>query len=414
MRLHSCIRFSTEVTEARYEAGTQRWVVEVRRADGTTTTEHADALVSAVGQLNRPSLPAIAGRDTFGGRSFHSAEWDDSVSLVGRRVAVIGSGASAAQFVPAVADVAAHLDLYQRTPPWLMPTENSRDPFPPAYHSLLERVPTHGRWDRLWQFWLMHEGLLPAARVDPTWPDQRHSVSESNDFMRAMLTDLLRAQVPDEALFDKMVPRFPPFAKRALRDDGIWATTVQREHVDLITEPISEITTTGIRTTDGRERPADVVIYGTGFTASQFLTPMRLLGRGGVDLNEQWDGDARAYLGMTVPEFPPNFFMLYGPDTEPGHQRRLYRHGGVPGALHRRGPGSPPAHRPSRHELPVRRTRRLERRDRRRQQGDGVGGRRTCRAGTATAARPDRPEIGPLASSTTGNGLANRTWPITS
>ena len=314
LRLHSCIRFSTEVTEARYEADTQRWVVEIRRADGTTTSEHADALVSAVGQLNRPSFPAIAGRDSFGGPSFHSAEWDDSVSLDGRRVAVVGTGASAAQFVPAVADAAAHLDLYQRTPPWLMPTENYRDPFPPAYHSLLERVPTYGRWDRLWQFWLMHEGLLPAAKVDPTWPDQRHSVSESNDFMRAMLADLLRAQVPDEALFDKMVPRFPPFAKRALRDDGIWAATVQLEHVELITEPISEITTTGIRTTDGSERPADVVIYGTGFTASQFLTPMRLLGRGGVELNEQWDGDARAYLGMTVPEFP-NLFMLYGPNT---------------------------------------------------------------------------------------------------
>ena len=104
--LHSSIRFSTEVTEARFDADTQRWVVEVRRADGTTTTEHVDALVSAVGQLNRPSFPAIAGRDAFGGRSFHSAEWDDSVSLAGQRVAVIGTGASAAQFVPAVADVA--------------------------------------------------------------------------------------------------------------------------------------------------------------------------------------------------------------------------------------------------------------------------------------------------------------------
>ena len=329
-------------------------MVEVRRADGTTTTEHADALVSAVGQLNRPSFPAIKGRDSFGGRSFHSAEWDDSVSLAGQRVAVIGTGASAAQFVPAVADVAAHLDLYQRTPPWLMPTENYRDPFPPAYHSLLERVPTYGRWDRLWQFWLMHEGLLPAAKVDPTWPDQHHSVSESNDFMRVMLADLLRAQVPDEALFEKMVPRFPPFAKRALRDDGIWATTVQQEHVELITEPISEITTTGIRTTDGIERPADVVIYGTGFTASQFLTPMRLLGRGGVELNEQWDGDARAYLGMTVPEFP-NLFMLYGPNTN------LVINGSIIVMVECQvryiveALGSTPTHRPSRHELPVRR-----------------------------------------------------------
>jgi 4-hydroxyacetophenone monooxygenase len=314
LRLDSCIRFATEVTQARVVAESQQWEVDARHADGSMTTETFDVLISAVGQLNRPSFPAIDGREAFGGPSFHSAEWDDAVTLRGQRVAVIGTGASAAQFVPTVAEAAAHLDLYQRTPPWLMPTENYRDPFPAAYHSLLEMVPTYGRWDRLWQFWLMHEGLLPAAKVDPAWPDQRHSVSASNDFMRAMLVELLRAQVPDEALFDKMVPRFPPFAKRALRDDGIWAETMQRVDVELITEPIAEITNTGIRTTDGCERPADVVIYGTGFTASQFLTPMRLFGRDGVELNERWSGDARAYLGMTVPEFP-NLFMLYGPNT---------------------------------------------------------------------------------------------------
>jgi 4-hydroxyacetophenone monooxygenase len=312
--LPSSIRFSTEVTQARFVTDAQAWEIDARHADGSSSSERFDALISAVGQLNRPSFPSIVGREQFGGPSFHSAEWDDAVELHDRRVAVIGTGASAAQFVPAVAEVAGHLDLYQRTPPWLMPTENYRDPFPPAYHSLLERLPTYGRWDRLWQFWLMHEGLLPAAKVDPAWPDQRHSVSASNDFMRVMLVELLRAQVPDQALFEKMVPHFPPFAKRALRDDGIWAETMQRDNVELITEPIDEIVADGIRTTDGCQRPADVVIYGTGFTASQFLTPMRLFGRDGVELNERWGGDARAYLGMTVPEFP-NLFLLYGPNT---------------------------------------------------------------------------------------------------
>jgi 4-hydroxyacetophenone monooxygenase len=312
--LRSRIRFSTEVTEAHFVGETGNWRVDSRGPDGVPTTEYFNVLVGAVGQLNRPSFPAIVGREAFRGPSFHSAEWDQSVELRGKRVAVIGTGASAAQFVPAVADAATHLDLYQRTPPWLMPTEDYREPFSQAYHALLDAVPTYGRWDRLWQFWLMHEGLLPAAKVDPTWPDQRHSVSASNDFMRVMLVELLRAQVPDEALFEKMVPHFPPFAKRALRDDGIWAETLQRDDVELIDQPIAEIEATGIRTTDGRERPADVVIYGTGFTASQFLTPLRLFGRDGVELNEVWDGDARAYLGMTVPEFP-NFFMLYGPNT---------------------------------------------------------------------------------------------------
>jgi 4-hydroxyacetophenone monooxygenase len=312
--LRTRIRFSTEVTEAHYVEEARNWRVEARGPDGTPTTEHFDALVSAVGQLNRPSFPAIEGRGTFHGPSFHSAEWDHSVTLSGKRVAVIGTGASAAQFVPAVADAAAHLDLYQRTPPWMLPTEDYRDPFPEAYHALLDIIPTYGRWDRLWQFWLMHEGLLPAAKVDPAWPDQRHSVSASNDFMRVMLVELLRAQVPDAALLEKMIPRFPPFAKRALRDDGIWAQTLQRDNVELIGQPIDRIEATGVRTADGRERPADVVIYGTGFTASKFLTPLRLFGRGGVELNEVWDGDARAYLGITVPDFP-NLFMLYGPNT---------------------------------------------------------------------------------------------------
>jgi 4-hydroxyacetophenone monooxygenase len=129
-----------------------------------------------------------------------------------------------------------------------------------------------------------------------------------------MLVDVLRAQVEDDELFEKMVPHFPPFAKRALRDDGRWAAAMQQPQTDLVTTRIEAITPHGVRTVDGVEHPADVVIYGTGFTASDFVAPMRVFGRGGVELNEEWGGDARAYLGVTVPGFP-NFFMLYGPNT---------------------------------------------------------------------------------------------------
>jgi 4-hydroxyacetophenone monooxygenase len=313
LELGSCIRFGTEVTEARYHDATSRWDLEVRTADGAST-ETFDVVVSAVGQLNRPSFPDIAGQERFAGPSFHSAAWDHSVPLAGRRVAVIGTGASAAQFVPHVADRAAHLDLFQRTPPWLLPTENYRDPFPPEYHQLLTLVPTYGRWDRLWQFWLMHEGLLPTAKVDPEWGDTSRSVSAANEFVRAMLVEVLRAQVPEDDLFEKMEPHFPPFSKRGLRDDGIWAQTLRRDHVEVITDPIASVTESGVRTRDGRDHAADVLIYGTGFQASKFLTPMRVYGTAGVELNDQWDGDARAYLGITVPHFP-NFFMLYGPNT---------------------------------------------------------------------------------------------------
>jgi 4-hydroxyacetophenone monooxygenase len=314
LQLGECIRFRSEVTEARFDDITREWSLTVLTAGGAESTEAFDGIVCAVGQLNRPSFPTIAGQDRFAGPSFHSAAWDDTVELAGQRVGVIGSGASAAQFVPHLAGTVGHLDVYQRTPPWLLPTANYGDPFSPEFHHLLGLLPNYGRWDRLWQFWLLHEGLLVAARVDPEWDGHTEAVSAGNDFVRSMLLSVLRAHVEDDALFEKMVPHFPPFAKRALRDDGRWPAALSRPDVDLITSPIVEITAHGVRTEDGEEHPTDVLIYGTGFRASEFVTPMKVYGSGGVELSEEWDGDARAYLGMTVPGFP-NFFLLYGPNT---------------------------------------------------------------------------------------------------
>jgi 4-hydroxyacetophenone monooxygenase len=307
------VRFSSEVVEAVFDAERAQWLVNWRGPDGTAGGEWVDVLIGATGQLNRPSFPDIPGQDRFAGPSFHSAAWDHSVPLAGRRVAVIGTGASAAQFVPCIAADVAHLDLYQRTPPWLLPTDNYGDPFPASFHDLLALLPGYGRWDRLWQFWLMHEGLLPAARVDPDRTDYTDAVGVANEFVRDMLVEVLRSQVADHELFEQMVPRFPPFSKRALRDDGRWAAAVSRPDVDLITTPIAEVTEGGVRTVDGVEHPCDVLIYGTGFRASRFVAPMRVVGLGG-ELNEEWGGDARAYLGLTVPGFP-NFFLLYGPNT---------------------------------------------------------------------------------------------------
>jgi 4-hydroxyacetophenone monooxygenase len=314
LQLGECIRFRSEVTEARFDDTTREWSLTVQTAGDAESTEAFDGIVCAVGQLNRPSFPPIAGRERFAGPSFHSAAWDDTVELAGQRVGVIGSGASAAQFVPHLAGTVGHLDVYQRTPPWLLPTANYGDPFSPEFHHLLGLLPNYGRWDRLWQFWLLHEGLLVAARVDPDWDEHTEAVSAGNDFVRSMLLDVLRAHVEDDALFEKMVPHFPPCAKRALRDDGRWPAALSRPDVDLVTSPIAEITAHGVRTEDGEEHPTDVLIYGTGFRASEFVTPMKVYGSGGIELSEEWGGDARAYLGMTVPGFP-NFFLLYGPNT---------------------------------------------------------------------------------------------------
>lgn len=319
--LRDHIRFSTEVSSATFDEDRQVWSLRVRSGEAVRRREaeaeelhEFDAVCSAVGQLNRPHFPEIPGRERFGGPSFHSAEWDHDVELSGKRVAVIGTGASAAQFIPIVAEQVRELVVFQRTPPWLAPTPNYHDALPDDLRWLMEILPDYVRWDRLWLFWRTHEGLLPAAKVDPQWEQQDLSVSAPNEFVRQMLTAYLRAEFPEDELFEKILPDYPPIAKRILRDNGVWGRTLRRENVELVTDSIAEITERGLRMADGSEQEFDVLVYGTGFHASKFLMPMKVTGREGVDLHERWSGDARAYLGMTVPEFP-NLFMLYGPNT---------------------------------------------------------------------------------------------------
>ncbi len=311
--LREHIRFGTEVLSCAYDDEPQMWSLRVS-TDGREEIHECNAVASAVGQLNRPKFPDIAGRDRFAGRSFHSARWEYDVDLSEARVAIIGTGASAAQFIPTVGEQAGALTVFQRTAPWLVPTPNYHDGIPDGVAFLLDRVPNYVRWDRLWLFWRSHEGLLPAAQVDPEWPDQHKSISMMNEFVRIFLTEYLRAEFPEDELFEKVVPNYPPIAKRIVRDNGIYARTLRRDNVDLVTERIEEITETGIRTADGVEHSFDVIIYGTGFHASKFLMPMGVTGRDGVDLHKHWDGDPRAYLGLVVPQFP-NLFMLYGPNT---------------------------------------------------------------------------------------------------
>jgi 4-hydroxyacetophenone monooxygenase len=305
------VRFATEVSGATWDEATQAWTLHL--ADGTDEAGW-NVVVSAVGQHNRPNWPAIEGRETFAGESFHSAEWDHSVDLHGKRVAVIGTGASACQFIPTVAEQAAHLTVFQRTAPWLVPTPNYHDDLDDGVRWLLAKVPGYARWDRLWLFWRSLEGLVPMAIVDPEWDQGELSVSLPNDLMRQLLTAYLQLEFADPVLQAKVIPDYPPFAKRFVRDNGIWARTFNRDDVELDITEIAEITATGVRTADGVDHEVDVIIYGTGFQASKFLTPMTVTGEGGVDLHEQWGGDARAYLGLTVPNFP-NLFLMYGPNT---------------------------------------------------------------------------------------------------
>ena len=309
------VQFNTEVELIEWDDERSLWKLHVRRADGSRETVEANAVISAVGQLNRPKMPQIPGMDSFAGPAFHSARWDHSVDLKGKRVAVVGTGASAAQFVPVIADMAADLTVFQRTPNWFVPVPHYHDDVPAGLQWLFRHVPHYVHWYRFWLFWMTTEGLLPAAVVDETWPHRDRSVSAANDELRMLLTGYLQMEYADRPdLLEKVLPTYPPASKRIVLDNGIWAKTLKRDHVHLVTDAITEITPTGVVTADGKEHPADVIIYGTGFQASKFLTPMKVVGRNGTDLNAQWDGDARAYLGITVPNFP-NFFLLYGPNT---------------------------------------------------------------------------------------------------
>ncbi|HYW04634.1 MAG TPA: NAD(P)/FAD-dependent oxidoreductase [Gammaproteobacteria bacterium] len=308
-------RFGTAVEEANWDEDSDTWSVRVRAPDGKTETITANAVISAVGQLNTPRYPDIEGVGSFGGPAFHSARWDHDVDLAGKRVAVIGTGASAFQFVPEIAPQTAETFVFQRTPPWLGPTPEYHDKVPEGKKWLLEHMPAYETWYRFYLFWLMTDGILDAVERDPDWDGDGRSVSELNEELRAALAEYMAAQAgDDQELADKIIPRYPPGGKRMLRDNGVWIAALKRDNVHLTDTPIRCITPTGVELEDGTRIDVDVLIYGTGFQASNFLSSFRVRGRDGVELHEKWQGDPRAYLGMTVPGFP-NLFCLYGPNT---------------------------------------------------------------------------------------------------
>nr|WP_295661241.1 NAD(P)/FAD-dependent oxidoreductase [Polymorphobacter sp.] len=308
--LRDHIRFNTRVEAATWDDATAIW--RVRLDNGETLT--ARAVVSAVGQLNVPKYPDLPGVGDFAGPAFHSARWDHGVDLTGKRVAVIGTGASAFQFVPEIVAGVAHLSVFQRTPPWLGPTPDYHDAVPAATQWLIDHVPFYANWWRFWLFWMLTDGILGAVTRDAGWAGEG-AISAVNDELRQALTGYIASQVEDRPdLLPKLIPAYPPGAKRMLRDNGVWIGALKRPNVDLIDDAIARIVPQGVELASGRVVAADVLIYGTGFHASDFLMPMTVTGEGGRDLHATWDGDARAYLGMTMPGFP-NFFTIYGPNT---------------------------------------------------------------------------------------------------
>jgi len=313
--LREHIRLECPVERADYDEATGRWTVTAMEK-GNRRTLQANTVISAVGQLNIPRYPDVAGVDSFGGSSFHSARWNHDCDLTGKRVAVIGTGCSAVQFVPEIAADCGELTIFQRSPPWLLPVEEYHVPMSDEELWLLRELPFYARWYRFFLFRAKAvDGELPLLYSEPGWKGPANTVGEGNQLLRDALIESLEEQVGDDkALLEKLIPGYPPGGKRPVLDDGSWISTLRRDNVNLVTDTIEQIEKRGIVTTDGTLHACDVLIFGTGFTADQFLVSMQVFGRDGKELVSSWNGNARAYKGVMMPDFP-NFYVLYGPNT---------------------------------------------------------------------------------------------------
>lgn len=317
------VRLRTEVLALDWDEARREWAATVRDPAGERV-ERYRAVVLACGPLSRPRLTAIPGIESFGGDWFHSAQWRHDVPLAGREVAVIGTGASAMQFLRSVAAEAGRTTVYQRSPQWARPPQDYHGTVTPGQRWLLEHVPYYYAWYRFGLMWRYGDGLLPTLVRDPGWPHPERAMNARNDRHRQQLADYIREQLADrDDLLAKAMPDYPPYGKRILIDNG-WFETLRRDDVELVTDAVARIEGDEVVTAGGERRRADVVILATGFEAARMLGPMRVTGRDGATLDDAWrDDDPRAHLGITVPGFP-NLFLLAGPGTGLAHGGSLF------------------------------------------------------------------------------------------
>lgn len=313
--LRSRIRFDTEVSSAEYDADRQGWTV--RTAAGEVLT--ADIVVTATGQLNRPKVPPIPGLADFAGPIFHTAQWPADLDLTGKRVAIVGSGASAMQVLPAIASTVAHASVFQRSPQWVAPSDVYFEPIVDDVNYLMDLVPLYRLWYRARLAWNFNDRVHPSLQKDPEWDNPAVSINAMNDAHRRVFTRYLEKELegrPD--LIEKALPDYPPFGKRMLLDNG-WYAALRRDNVTLVPEAVASIDAHHVCGAHGTVAEVDVVILATGFETHKLLTPIDVRGRSGRSIREAWgEEDAHAYLGVTVPDYP-NLFITCGPGTVLGH-----------------------------------------------------------------------------------------------
>ncbi|MEE3100945.1 MAG: NAD(P)/FAD-dependent oxidoreductase [Pseudomonadota bacterium] len=311
-------RFNTAVTRADWDEAAKLWRIEAEGPDGTVRLE-AEAVISCVGVLNIPKTPTIPGLESFPGPAFHTARWPEDLDVTGKRVAVVGNGASAMQVVPAIAERTEHLTVYARSPQWAAPFPQFGRRIPEGVRMLMREVPLYRAWHRQRMTWTFNDRVHGSLQKDPDWPHPARALNASNDAHRRYFEDYVRAELGErQDLAPLVIPNYPPFGKRMLMDNG-WFRTVARPDVTLVADRLAEIDGAELVAGDGTRREADVLVLAIGFVTARMLGNYEVRGRGGRLLSEVWDDDdPRAYLGTTVPGFP-NFFMLLGPNVGLGH-----------------------------------------------------------------------------------------------
>jgi cation diffusion facilitator CzcD-associated flavoprotein CzcO len=298
-------RLGVEVVRAVWSERTATWDVHLHTGEVLTF----DVLVAGTGQLNRPAIPALPGLEGFAGASFHSARWDHDADLAGRDVVVVGTGASAIQFVPHLAEEAARVSIVQRSAPWVVPKADRR--YSARERAAFARLPGYAAAYRAYLY-VRSEGRWPAFSGNPL----------AARLATELATRHLEREIADPDLFDRLLPDHPIGCKRILQSND-WYPALDRPNVDVVEGSVARVERDAVVLADGTRLPADAIVWGTGFRTTEFLAPMEIVGRGGTELNDAWRDGAEAHLGITVAGFP-NLFLMYGPNTNLGHNSIIF------------------------------------------------------------------------------------------
>lgn len=316
--VHTHTRFNTEVSKLVWDEESSTWEITAR-SNGEEVHYRAEIVLVGAGQLARPKLPQLQGTESFKGVLTHSAEWPADLDITGKRVALIGAGASAMQIGPAIVNKVSELLLVQRSKQWVAPVDIYFTDFDEAEHFLMDHVPLYLQWYRSRLNWVYNDRVHDSLQVDPEWTEPDTSINEINAGHRRYYVRYIKQKLRDRPeLIEKAVPDYPPFGKRMLLDNG-WYDMLVNPRTELITAGVAAVTPDGFIDSDGIEHEADVLVFATGFHADRFLYPMDVVGRDGKTTVETWGvDDSRVYLGLTAPNFP-NMFFLGGPATLLGH-----------------------------------------------------------------------------------------------